>query len=73
MNPIQFPLRGEFVALDALLKATGLVSSGGVAKLLIHDGQVKVDGAVERRRSCKVRAGQSVLIDGKRIDVLASG
>jgi ribosome-associated protein len=55
-----FELRGEHIALDALLKATGLAASGGHAKLLIQGGEVLVDGAVETRRSAKLRAGQCV-------------
>ena len=31
MNAIDFPLRGEYITLDALLKATGLAPSGGAA------------------------------------------
>ena len=40
-----FLLRGEHITLDALLKATGLVGSGGHAKLLITSGDVLVDGS----------------------------
>ena len=32
MHEIDFSVRGDFIALDALLKATGIASSGGVAK-----------------------------------------
>ena len=68
-----FQLRGEYITLDALLKATGLVPSGGRAKSLIVDGQVRVDGQVELRRGCKLRAGQVVALDGARIHLLAEG
>ena len=39
-NPMTFELRGEFITLDALLKATGLADSGGSAKTLIASGRV---------------------------------
>jgi ribosome-associated protein len=71
MQLIDFPLRGEWVPLDALLKATGLASSGGAAKRMIADGLVSVDGAAEARKTRKVRAGQVVALDGARIRVLA--
>lgn len=71
MQRIDFELRGEFIALDALLKATGLVDSGGRAKQLITDGQVRVDGQVELRRGCKLRAGQVAEVSGVRIQVHA--
>lgn len=59
-TPIDFELRGEFVELNQLLKLVGLCSSGGEGKMLVAHGLVKVDGAVELRKTCKVRAGQVV-------------
>jgi ribosome-associated protein len=66
-----FELRGEHIALDALLKATGLAPSGGAAKMLITTGQVSVDDAVELRRGCKLRAGQLVALHGQQLRLLA--
>ena len=71
MQLIEFALRGEHIALDALLKATGLAPSGGIAKLMIADGAVEVDGRAELRKTCKIRAGQVVGFAGTRIRVLA--
>ena len=64
---IDFELRSDFIPLDDLLKATGLATSGGVAKMLISEGRVKVDGEVELRKACKVHAGQVVELLGTRI------
>ena len=72
MNTIDFELRGEYITLDALLKATGLAPSGGIAKMMVADGQVQVDGALELRKTCKIRAGQVVGLAGARIKVLAA-
>ena len=63
-NSIDFELRGELITLDALLKATGLASSGGVAKLMIGEGAVRVNGEVETRRGRKLRAGDEVGVAG---------
>ena len=71
MNAIEFPLRGEYIALDALLKATGLAPSGGIAKMMVADGRVQVDGREELRKTCKIRAGQVVALAGSRITVIA--
>ena len=71
MNAIDFELRGEHITLDALLKATGLAPSGGIAKLMIADGLVQVDGRDELRKTCKIRAGQVVSVTGVRIRVMA--
>lgn len=69
---IEFELRGDFIPLDALLKATGLASSGGLAKRMVADGLVQVDGQDERRKTCKLRAGQVVSLAGARIRVKAA-
>ena len=63
-NTIDFELRGELITLDALLKATGLASSGGVAKVMISEGAVRVNGEVETRRGRKLRAGDEVGVAG---------
>lgn len=69
MNLIDFDLRGDFIPLDALLKATGVAESGGAAKMLVADGKVQVNGQQELRKTCKVRAGQVVSAAGIRIRV----
>ena len=69
MTLINFELRGEYITLDALLKATGLAPSGGVAKLMVADGLVQVDGRDELRKTCKIRSGQVVGLQGTRISV----
>ncbi len=71
MSRVDFELRGEHIALDALLKAVGIAGSGGAAKVLIHGGQVQVDGQPEMRRAAKIRAGQVVVFGGTRIHVAA--
>lgn len=55
------------IELCNLLKVTGLCSSGGEAKLRIAAGQVQVDGQLETRKRCKLRAGQQVTCDGQEI------
>ena len=70
MQKIDFELRGEFITLDRLLKATGLAGSGGQAKALVADGKVQVDGQDELRKTAKLRAGQVVALTGVRIRLL---
>ncbi len=65
-----FKLEGkEFIELSDLLKVLGMCDSGGMAKIVITEGQVKVDGRVEMRRRSKIRAGQVVEFEGRRIAV----
>lgn len=66
---IDFELRGEYITLDRLLKATGLADSGGEAKAMVAAGKVQVDGQQELRKTCKVRAGQVVAVHGARVRV----
>ncbi|MFT3665222.1 RNA-binding S4 domain-containing protein [Piscinibacter sp.] len=67
MRSIEFAVRGEFITLDALLKATGLADSGGAAKAMVAAGKVAVDGQMELRKTCKLRPGQVVSLAGTRI------
>lgn len=71
IQTIEFPLRGEFITLDALLKACGVADSGGAAKAMVAEGKVEVDGQQELRKTCKIRAGQVVAVTGTRIRVQA--
>jgi ribosome-associated protein len=49
----------------------GLADSGGSAKARVAMGDVTVDGKVELRKTCKIRAGQRVKLDGQTIHVRA--
>lgn len=68
---IDFPLRGDHIPLDALLKATGLAPSGGAAKAMVAEGHVQVDGQTELRKTCKLRLGQVVGVTGARVRLVA--
>jgi ribosome-associated protein len=72
MRHLQFRLRDEFIGLDALLKVTGICSSGGAAKALVATGAVEVDGSVELRKTCKIRAGRTVVVGDARIEVVGA-
>ncbi|VXB44685.1 putative RNA-binding protein [Luteimonas sp. 9C] len=70
--PIDFPLEGDHVELNQLLKLAGLCDSGGAGKAIVASGAVFVDGAVELRKTCKIRAGQTVELDGQVIRIVAA-
>jgi len=67
---IEFKLEGEFIPLIQLLKATGLVQSGGEAQTVVEDGLVKYNGAVDYRKRLKVRVGDVIDFMGKSIKVI---
>jgi ribosome-associated protein len=72
IRQIDFPLRGDFITLDSLLKACAVANSGGQAKSMVADGLVQVNGQEELRKTAKIRAGQVVSLTGVRIRVLAA-
>lgn len=57
---MEFPLKDEYIELCKLLKAANLVMSGGEGKEVVAQGLVSVDGELETRKRCKIRAGQVV-------------
>lgn len=57
MNPKPFALRGDHITLEALIKAADLNGQRELARAVIADGQVQVNGEVETRRGRKLRAG----------------
>jgi len=71
MQAIDFLLDRDHVELNQLLKLTGLCDSGGAGKALVAGGAVSVDGAVELRKTCKIRAGQRVRLGDVEIHVIA--
>ncbi|MFA5160359.1 MAG: RNA-binding S4 domain-containing protein, partial [Candidatus Omnitrophota bacterium] len=50
MEKISFTINSEFIELFKLLKVTGLCDTGGVAKCVVSQSEVKVDGQVETRK-----------------------
>lgn len=64
-----FKLATEYIELCDLLKATGMIGSGGEAKHAIANGRVKVDGQIELRKKCKIRTGKTILFNGQAIKV----
>ena len=62
-------LRDDFIKLGQALKAAGFVDSGVDAKVVIQDGQVRVNGHVEIQRGKKLFAGDMVEYAGKTIKI----
>lgn len=59
----------DHVELNQLLKLAGLCDSGGAGKALVASGAVAVDGAIELRKTCKIRVGNVVAIDDVEIHI----
>jgi ribosome-associated protein len=61
------------INLTQVLKLGGCAQSGGEAKVLIAGGQVRVNGQVELRKRCQMKAGDTVAIEGGPTIVLLAG
>lgn len=74
MQRIAFDLDAghDFVELNQLLKLVGIADSGGQGKAIVASGDVSVDGAVELRKTAKIRAGQVVRVGAVEIRVVAA-
>ena len=53
------------ITLDQFLKTTGLVGTGGQAKVAIQEGYVTVNGELETRRRRKLSIGDVILVDNE--------
>ncbi len=69
MQELEFQVKDEFVELNQLLKLVGLCESGGAGKVMVAEGVVSVNGQVELRKTCKIRPGSVVTLEGVRITV----
>jgi ribosome-associated protein len=70
MESIEFEIEGEFIELFKLLKASGVCSTGGEAKMHIEDGEVRVNGEIETRKRRKVHSGDDVEIFDTHLNVI---
>lgn len=59
----------EFIRLDNLLKFAGIAPTGGQAKFIIQNGEIKVNGEVCTMRGKKMRAGDKAQYRQRVIEV----
>ena len=59
----------EFIRLDSLLKLTGLVDTGGQAKIMIQNGEISVNEEPCTMRGKKLRPGDIVSCAEKKFQV----
>ncbi|WP_043634062.1 RNA-binding S4 domain-containing protein [Nonomuraea candida] len=69
MDDLEFELASDYIPLCDLLKYCGITETGGMAKHLVAEGLVAVDGEVELRKRAKIRSGQVVSGEGFTIHV----
>lgn len=62
-------LRDDFIKLGQAIKAAGLVESGVEAKIVIQNGEVKVNGVVETQRGKKLTGGEIISYNSEEIKI----
>ena len=62
-------IKDEFIKLGQALKLAGLVDSGIMAKEVIQDGRVSVNGETDTRRGRKLYPGDTFSFEGKTVQV----
>ncbi|MBQ8514704.1 MAG: RNA-binding S4 domain-containing protein [Ruminococcus sp.] len=68
----EIAIRTEFIKLDALLKFSALCETGGMAKEVIQQGEVEVNGEICTMRGKKIRPGDVVTFSGESIRIIAA-
>lgn len=66
---MEITIQDDFIKLGQALKLAGLAGSGLDAKIVIQDGQVKVNGEVENRRGKKLYRGDTFEFEGETVTV----
>lgn len=59
----------EYIKLESFLKLANVIESGGMAKTVIQNGEVTVNGEVCTMRGKKLRPGDTVGFAGQRFTV----
>lgn len=68
MNEVK--INTDIIKLDSFLKWSGAVCLGSEAKILIQDGQVKVNGEVETRRGKKLTKEDIIEFNGETYKII---
>lgn len=69
MKTEKIKIDSEFIRLQDLLKLSGACSTGGMAKIVIQNGEVLVNGEVCTMRGKKLRTGDSAQFNDTLIEV----
>ena len=69
METSKVKITTEFIKLDQLLKFAGLCDTGGFAKELVQQGQVRVNGETCTMRGKKIYPGDKVDFQGYTLEV----
>jgi len=63
----EFKIKGDYIELIQLLKATGIAQTGGHAKIIVDEHVVFRNGELETRKRAKLIIGDVIEIEDNRI------
>ena len=69
MRTEKITIDSEFIKLQDLLKLGGAVGTCGMAKVVIQNGEVEVNGEICTMRGKKMRKGDFAVFDGLKLEV----
>jgi len=65
----EFKLTSEYIELVKLLKLLRIAETGGHAKIMVEDGEIKLNGNQEFRKRAKLRKGDKIEVFGEIITI----
>ena len=68
-TPVEVTIRDASIRLGQLLKLAGVVEDGAMARMVIENEEVSVDGEVCTRRGTRIHPGMVVMYAGESITV----
>ena len=66
---ITIEITTEYIKLQDLLKFAAIASTGGEAKIMVQEGEVRVNGEVCTQRGKKIRPGDDVQVEDRHYTV----
>ncbi|HEM2548573.1 TPA: S4 domain-containing protein YaaA [Streptococcus suis] len=66
---MEFKLFDDYITLQALLKTTGILHSGGAIKTFLQENTILFNGEDEKRRGKKIRIGDFVSLPDHNISI----
>ena len=70
MDLKKISIKEDFIRLDSAMKLADMVVTGGHAKIVIQEGEVKVNGTVCTMRGKKLHKGDKVEFDGLFFEII---
>lgn len=67
---IEVSIYTDFIKLDSFLKLAGVAGTGGHAKILIQEGEIKVNGTVCLMRGKKLFRGDEISFEGETFKII---